>query len=312
MNWARLLKAALALLILGFLIYYVEPDDMRRAAASADPWWIAAAVLLMPVNLFLEGAVWHRLLQRVAPAAERLTSYGALLAGYSLGFFTPARAGDYAARAFYVDHPDRWEVAAIVAVHKGIAVVVRVVAGACALIVFVAVLEARGGPVWTTMMVAGSVLAVFLLGLTLRPAWAHFVLHRVLPAEAVRRRLAFIQLVDPPEAARLLLIDAARYVVYATQFIFLIHALSPSPGFGTAYLGVALLYFAKSLLPSITLMDLGIREGAAVFFLGMLGFPEAAALNAALLIFGINLIVPAVVGIPLVLRMKVLQRGEAG
>lgn len=312
MNWARLLKAALALLILGFLIHYVEPEDMRRAAASADPLWIAAALLLMPLNLFLEGSVWHRLLRRVSPRAERLTSYGALLAGYSLGFFTPARAGDYAARAFYVDHPDRWEVAAIVAVHKGMAVVVRVVAGACALILFVVLLEVRRETGWMALTVGGSVLAILLVGLTLRPSWAHFVLHRFLPFDAVRRRLSFIQFVDSPEAARLLAIDSARYGVYVTQFVFLVHALSPSPGIGIAYMGVALIFFAKSLLPSITLMDLGIREGAAVFFLGTLGFPEAAALNAALLLFGINLILPAVVGIPLVLRMRMVRSKEAG
>lgn len=309
MTWARLLKAALAVLVLGFLIYYVEPEDMRRAAAGADPWWIAAAVLLMPLNLFLEGLVWHRLLRRIAPAAERLRSYGALLAGYSLGFFTPARAGDYAARAFYVDHPDRWEVAAIVAVHKGMAVVVRVVGGACALVLFVVFLEARRETAWVVLTVCGSVVAILLIGLTLRPAWAHFILHRLLPFDVVRRRLAFVQYVDSAEAARLLSIDAARYGVYVTQFVFLVHALSPRPGIGIAYVGVALIFFTKSLLPSITLMDLGIREGAAVFFLGTLGFPEAAALNAALLVFGINLILPAMVGFPLVLRMR-LQRSE--
>lgn len=312
MKWARLLKAVLALVVLGFLIYYVEPDDMRRAAASANPWWIAAALTLMPLNLVLEGLVWHRLLRRVAPASEWLRSYGALLAGYSLGFFTPARAGDYAARAFYVDHDDRWEIAAIVGVHKIMALVVRVTAGACALILFVAFIDARQETAWTVVMVAASLLAVVLVGLTLFPSRAHAVLHRFLPFDAVRRRLAFIEHVESAEAARLLAIDAARYGVYATQFALLVHAFSPQPGIAVAFLGIALIFFAKSLLPSITLVDLGIREGAAVFFLGTLGFPEAAALNAALLLFSINLLLPALLGLPFVMRMKLARREEIG
>ncbi|MEX1054624.1 MAG: hypothetical protein WED81_01245, partial [Rhodothermales bacterium] len=71
-----------------------------------------------------------------------------------------------------------------------------------------------------------------------------------------------------------------------------------------ALLGIALVFFVKLLLPPVTLMDVGIREGAAVFFLGSLGFPEAAALNASLLLFTINLLIPAAAGLPLVMRLR--------
>ena len=57
-------------------------------------------------------------------------------------------------------------------------------------------------------------------------------------------------------------------------------------------------------VPTVTLLDLGIREGAAVYFLGQLGYAEAAAFNAAFLLFCINLLVPAVVGLPFVFRLK--------
>jgi uncharacterized membrane protein YbhN (UPF0104 family) len=49
------------------------------------------------------------------------------------------------------------------------------------------------------------------------------------------------------------------------------------------------------LLP-VTFGDLGVREGAAVFFYGLFNVPEAAVFNTALLIFLINFLLPALSG----------------
>jgi hypothetical protein len=55
-------------------------------------------------------------------------------------------------------------------------------------------------------------------------------------------------------------------------------------------------YYLKFLIPSLTFLDVGVREGAAILAFGWIGVPEAAALNASLMIFFINLALPAVLG----------------
>jgi hypothetical protein len=72
---------------------------------------------------------------------------------------------------------------------------------------------------------------------------------------------------------------------------------------GGAYLGVALVFFAKSAVPSVTLGDLGVRESAAVFFLGFYGVAEAAAFNASLGLFAVNILLPALAGLALLPRL---------
>ena len=94
--------------------------------------------------------------------------------------------------------------------------------------------------------------------------------------------------------------------------VFLLKAFAPGAGVVVAFWGVILTFYAKALIPPLTLMDLGIREGAAVFFLGMLGLPQAAALNAALLLMTINLLLPASFGIPFVFRLKLPSGATAG
>ena len=74
------------------------------------------------------------------------------------------------------------------------------------------------------------------------------------------------------------------------------------------WVGVALVFFAKSAIPQVTLGDLGVREGAAVFFLGAYGVEAGAAFDAALALFAMNLLLPAVVGAPLLVRLQVLRR----
>jgi hypothetical protein len=99
--------------------------------------------------------------------------------------------------------------------------------------------------------------------------------------------------------------------VFSLQFVLLVFAFEPGAAWLPVMMGVALVFFAKSAIPSFTLGDLGIREGAAVFFLGALGVAAAAALEASLVLFGINLLIPALVGLPLVLRLRLAADAEA-
>src|SRR5690606_7419801 len=110
---------------------------MARAAAGAHLGWFAAAVFLMPLNVFLEGRVWHLIARRIDPGTTLAESFGALFTGYALGFFTPGRAGEFVGRAFYTRHRDKWDVAAGIAVQRLLDMAVAVSIGAVCLAVFV-------------------------------------------------------------------------------------------------------------------------------------------------------------------------------
>lgn len=308
MKYGRAIKAVLALVAIGFLVYYVEPAAMAEAAAGANPWWITAAVLLMPANVLLEGAAWHILVRRVDPRTSLAESYGALLTGYALGFFTPGRAGEFAGRAYYVRHHDKWEVAAVVAVQRLFDMAVAVSIGTAALFVVRLTRSLPPDGVWNAVGAGGAVIGATLIASALAPSAAYRVAARLLPVKSWRRRIVFLTRLSTSDGARILVLDAARFLVFTTQFFVLLRALVPGADLVDGYLGIALVFLAKFLIPSFTFMDLGIREGAAVFFLGRMGFPEAAALNASLLLFAINLLLPAAVGIRYVLKMRLDAR----
>ena len=72
-----------------------------------------------------------------------------------------------------------------------------------------------------------------------------------------------------------------------------------------AFLAISATMLVKSLLP-ISIGDLGIRESAAIFFLGKIGVHESTAFNASILLFLINLLIPSLVGLVLVLKYRLI------
>ena len=304
MKPALILKALLALAALAFLIHYVDPSAMAAAAAGADPFWIAAAFLLMPCNVLLEGFIWHRMIRHVSSESNLRDHYGALLAGYALGFFTPGSVGEFAGRAFYIRHEDRWEIAAVVFAQRLLDSAVGTVLGTVALLFFLDRVDPQPESIWGLVLALGTCLGVVLTAAASAPSYAHRILRRVIPFEAIKKRIQFLGRLSSRDGRELLGLDFFRYLVFSTQLYFLLRALVPGADPVTAFIGIALVFFAKILLPPVTFLDVGIREGAAVFFLGSLGFSEAAALNAALMLFGMNVIVPAALGVPLVMRLR--------
>ena len=304
MRIATYIKAALSLAALAFLAYYVDPAAMARAAAGADAALIAAAVLLLPMNVALEGLVWHQLISRLGLATTLRDHIGALFAGYALGFFTPARAGEFAGRAFYIRHDDRWEIAVLVGAQRLFDMGVVHSVGCLAMVFYIVAADPQPVLLWRAVAAAGGVFGTALVAASASPAAIHRIIFRMRALSFLRNRVGFLKRLSSLQGLGMLGVSALRYGVYSTQFLLLLMAIVPGADVFLALLGISLVFFVKLLLPPITLMDVGIREGAAVFFLGSLGFPEAAALNASLLLFTINLLVPAAAGLPLVMRLR--------
>ena len=94
----------------------------------------------------------------------------------------------------------------------------------------------------------------------------------------------------------------AQTLTYILQFSLLVNAFS-SIAITKAFLAVGTTMMVKSMLP-IAIGDLGVRESAAVYFFNMLHVPGAAAFNASLLLFFINLLTPSILGLILILKNR--------
>jgi uncharacterized membrane protein YbhN (UPF0104 family) len=302
-----LLRLALAAAALAGLAHVVEAEALARAARAAHAGWALAALALLPLNVGLEGYRFHRLVRAAGGAVGFGETLAAVVGAYPLGLLTPGRVGDYAGRALYLRALPPATTAALTFAERTATLWACLAAGAAALPLWLARPATAAGWTWAW---AGALAAAAALGaLLLHPRTARRLLGAALPFRRLRPALDALGAVPPREARVLLALSALRYVVFATQFVLLVRAFAPgaawgAAGWGAAAAGVALVFFAKSAVPAVTLGDLGVREGAAVYFLGALGVAPAAAFNASLGLFAINLLLPALAGLPLVARLR--------
>ena len=298
------LKLVLTCVAIAALVYVVEWSTILDAAREARPWWALAALALVPLNVGLEAFRWHRLVRKLAPEVPFRTSLAAVLSGYPLGLLTPGRVGDYVGRALYLRSISPGASATLTFAERIATLACCLVFGLIALPHFLFTHTEVASVAWMTVLALGIFATAFLLVLLLHPKLAKSLLETVLPFRRIRHVFAVLNRFSGRDATELFALSVVRYAVFSSQFVFMVHAFQADVSWLTAYTGVVLVFFAKSALPSITLGDLGIRESAAVFFLGAFGVVEAAAFNASLGIFAVNILLPAIVGLPLLPRLR--------
>lgn len=294
-------KALLAVAVMGYLVLVVDPASIWDTARAANPWLLMLAALLVVPNLWGDGRTWRVLMAPLMPNLAPRTMWRAVMTGFAVGFFTPARVGEYAGRAFSVSYPNKWSVTATVLLQRLIDLAVGLWMGTVVLAAtwHIGMLPAQvgWGVSWGVVLGGGIGFAAVVTLLLLIPKRVLRIAKR-LPERWVAwsAHLSFLDRLSRSQIAGATAWAAFRYVIFIGQMALLVQAFDATVAFAGAAAGAALAYYIRYLLPSPTLMDLGVREGAAVFFLPFFGADPAAALNASLTIFALNIAAPSLVG----------------
>lgn len=299
-----LLKIAAGVGVLAYLVHFVEWSELAASAASARPLFLTAALLLLPLNLVLEVTLWHRLISQGGTEATMWDSFAAVLCGHSAGIATPARSGEVVVRALYARDADVWRAGALAVVHRLFDLHAAALVGAPAALVFTLEFNPRPLAVWVGVIGGGFFLLIASSALIANPLVLRRLSRRWLKSPAWSRRLEFLTHWSPADGRALAFLAFIRYCVYTMQFALLVHAFGQNVPWQSALLAGAVIFFAKLLVPPVTFTDVGIREGVAVYVVAFLSISSATAFNAAFTLFVINLVLPSLMGAPLLLRAR--------
>jgi uncharacterized membrane protein YbhN (UPF0104 family) len=303
-----IVKLALALLFLYVLIHNISFDAISLAFAGAYMPYIFAALLLLPLNIWLQYRKWAVMLRSVYPSVPASEVRSSLLLGFSFGLATPARIGEFGGRAFAVRDAEPLTLMGLTALDKGLTMVVTILAGVIGAVVFHFMHPFFDYPFSLTALLLFLAAAALLVMLVYRLRG-----RVVLPAGRIstmlrRLREALTQF-DRKALRRSFLVSVLFYVTFAAQFFLLLSAFGPLDVL-SAVAGISTIMLIKTIVPPITLGELGIREGAAVVVFGHAGILSAAAFSASMLLFAINLLLPALAGLPLLLRMPLSRTAK--
>ncbi len=329
---AKLLKsiniiACLAIFVLSYLFVIVklssqtswqEMSNMYKGPVWQREWPILLfMLLLMPVNWAVEAVKWKYLMRRIYPLSF-FSSLKSVLSGVSVSVIFPNRAGDFIGRAFLL--PQGYALQGTLSTWVGnISQLIITMCGGVAGVVYTWQRCVHGGIAATWWIVLLAVLLV----LTVLAMWAYFSVAsfasflRRFNAHWVQRvadKSAFLGQYTRGELCRVLFMSCLRYVVFVFQLYLALRIFAPVTPLGPA-IGISCLYFLlTTITPTWVLSEIGVRASVAILLFGpvtdmfpSLGLSEVVVIFPTILLWCVNVVLPAVAGSFFVLKLKLLR-----
>lgn len=291
------------------LLRRVSVHDISTAFRSARLLCISAAVILLLPNIYFQFLKWRYLVRLLKPPVTDREVFQSLLAGFTFGFITPGRVGEFG-RAFFIKDCSWVSLLGITFIDKMFSLGVVFFWGALGLLLFVShqLYLYTLAPIVVFTLIALIVIYYVMFHPEVIRGFL-YSLNIILPfRDKVKLLMGSLDNFHRRQALHLLLMTIGFYFIFFLQFYILVCSFERAPLLPTFW-AIAAAMLVKSLLP-ISVGDLGIRESAAIFFLGKIGVHDFAAFNASILLFMINLLIPSLVGLVLVLKYRLMLRNN--
>jgi uncharacterized membrane protein YbhN (UPF0104 family) len=299
-------KIIIAAGLLTYLVIQVNFAEIINAIKEADILFILGALLLLIVNIYLQYWKWEVVCRNVLSITDKKKILTSLFYGFSAGSFTPGRIGEYFGRAISFRDKLVSDVTVATFVDKTISLLIITFIGALAAILFLHFYYHVTFFITASLFIFVFTISYIFLFLLLNPSiWKSSIKSKL----ASTKRLAFLieklsvlKNVDKNTSYKVAGISALFFICMLLQYVLLASAFSHHFNF-VNYLWIGILvFFAKSIIPPVSIGDLGIREGASVFFISFMGENGSIGFNASIFLFLINVLIPAVIGMLLLFQ----------
>lgn len=293
-NQRKIFNLVKLILFVGVLwIVYSQISDFSPDAwkefSLLHPFSFVLAILLVYPNIWLVYRQWKVTLNVVAPQTSRFMAIQSFFAGIVTGIVTPNMVGNFIGRFYYFDRSKRAGIILFTLLSNYAAFLATFTFG------------------WIAILVAGDLIVLsssrsFLIGLGTGVIIAfliYFFIENFL--YRIRRKGYLIRFRNILHANRLfrskiLGLSLARFVVFTMQFALVLHAFGETIDV-LAIMAIWQVYLLAIVIPSLFLGNLGVRESIALLILGGIGMNEFAVLFASLIIWTINTLSPALIGL---------------
>jgi uncharacterized membrane protein YbhN (UPF0104 family) len=299
-------KVLIALGLLIYLVYAVNFQEILSSISHANYYLMAAAILLSFVNIYLQFYKWKITAKVVLQENKNSKIWLSLFYGFSAGVFTPARIGEYFGRAIVFKNQSLLRVTLATLLDKLFLLLIVAFFGSISSILFIHYYYQV-----TFYLTAGLFILVFTLFYLF--FWMIFndrfwdniffaKLRDSIKLNWLFEKIKVFRKLDKKYATKMFVVSFLFYLCFLFQYAFLVGSFSNHSQYLDYLWAGNLMMFAKTIIPPISLGELGIREGASVFFITMLGESASVGFNASIFLFFINVLIPSLIGLTLLLK----------
>jgi uncharacterized membrane protein YbhN (UPF0104 family) len=264
---------------------------------------MTSVFLLMFLNWFIEALKWKYLVRGL----EKISTWKAVesvFCGLTWAVFTPNRIGEFGGRVFFLS--PRKRIMGVIAMSVGAIgkLLVTNLLGSLALFCFIlrfAYLDSFVNfGLGLLILLYCSLFILFYFNIQ----WLYGLLKKVNFLKRFKRFLIIFSRYKYADMVRILIYSLSRYLIFTTQYFLIIHFLVPEIKTFDMVMILFVFYFIQSSLPSLDMLDIGVRASVATYFFAFVTNQEIAIMAAFAAIWMINLIIPAIFGSIFVLKLN--------
>lgn len=270
---------------------------------------LGIVTVLSFVNWGLESVKWKYLIRKV----EILTYLKAIkstLAGVTVSVFTPNRTGEYLGRVLYIQKGDRLKASIIAVIGSFAQLIVTIVLGAVAFAFYLYsfLLTDDKRLVYYILLNLIVLLNICLVWCFLNIRFLTIVLnHFGFLKEKAEQYTKVFSYYSSRELIVTLLISLSRYTVYFLQFFVALMICNVDVKLVDGLILIPLTYLGITVIPSIALAELGIREAVALELISLVTDNSWGIVTAGFLIWIINIAIPAFFGSIFIFQAKIFK-----
>lgn len=305
-NFLKWLSVPVVLLALYYQLF-VQTDFkqawhvFQQSITKHHIGYLLLCLLLTPINLGAEATKWQLLINKLHPISL-LQSLQSVVAGISFSIFTPKRIGEYAGRVITLKKNKSDAVAALFVSNLSQAIA-NLLIGLVSIALFAGLYSLSMKHFhWIVSVACITIFALFLLYFNL--PWLTKQLSNF---RLFHSRFISIQQLDKysmKELLQLLFYSMAKYLIFILQFVLIIKAFGIQISLFIGIVCASCVFFVKTLLPVPATVELAARGSIAIFFFSQFTENHIGILVASILLWVVNLAIPALAGSLLITRTK--------
>lgn len=302
-------KVFIAVAALVFILSKIHFSDIQQAFRKPhQSMFLYAAIILLIPNLLIHWFRWHYLLKLIHRKVRIVDSAASYFGGLVAGFITPGRIGEFG-RSLFLKDIDRLQALGMVLIEKIYAFIPIIVGGVWGLFFLIAFQIGYDAFLLWPLCLIALVTTLICIWMGIRPGWLRTSLYHLSLFMPSRMKLKqIIHCMDHfknKQGKHYILLSTLVYGVYITQYCLLAMTFQPIP-IVKAMAATTSTMLTKTLLP-ISFGDIGIREGAAIYYFTKLQVAKVTAFNSSILLFLINIVIPTVIGLFFLSRLTISQ-----
>ncbi len=279
--------------------------QLKEAFGQPNTMFLLIFVLiLMFFNWLTEALKWKLMIDRIEKISL-FRSLEAVCSGLTISIFTPNRIGEYAGRVFHLEKANKIQATLITVIENISQLLATLLIGSIASIYYFSVYaELSFSLSFLFIAILLSVSFISLLGFfNIR-----FLENALMRIKYLRKWQSIFHVLSEyttSELLRVFSLAVLRYFIFVLQFYLLIRIYGGGIAFVPAVIMIAMTYLVITIVPSITLVEFGIRGAAAAYFFSAITIDILPVLNAVFSLWLINLAIPALVGAVFMLNFRI-------